>query len=252
MSQVYGGGGNASATYRNDFVELFNRGTTAVSLTGWSVQYASATGTGLFSANVTNLSGTLNPGQYYLVQQSSGGANGALLPTPDATGTIVMAAGAGKVIVANTTAGLACNGGSAPCSAAQLANVVDLVGYGNANFFEGAGPAPTISATQGDFRATHGCAETNNNSTDFAVGTPNPRNTSTPAQACAAPSAQSETGEPAPNSEVTLPLLFLLLDAYDFSAPRPSGGSKRWRRDVSAFCPPGMRGGRPRPPGAWP
>ena len=26
ISQVYGGGGNAGATYKNDFIELFNRG----------------------------------------------------------------------------------------------------------------------------------------------------------------------------------------------------------------------------------
>lgn len=31
ISQVYGGGGNAGAPYMNDFVELFNRGTTTVS-----------------------------------------------------------------------------------------------------------------------------------------------------------------------------------------------------------------------------
>ena len=46
ISQVYGGGGNSGATYRNDFVELFNRGAEPVSLAGWSIQYASATGAG--------------------------------------------------------------------------------------------------------------------------------------------------------------------------------------------------------------
>src|SRR5215212_2281241 len=70
ISQVYGGGGNTGAPYTNDFIELFNRGTTPVSLGGWSVQYASATGTGHFGANpVTALSGTLAPGQFYLVRQ---------------------------------------------------------------------------------------------------------------------------------------------------------------------------------------
>jgi hypothetical protein len=34
ISQVYGGGGNSSAPFRNDFVELFNRGPTTVSLVG--------------------------------------------------------------------------------------------------------------------------------------------------------------------------------------------------------------------------
>lgn len=33
ISQVYGGGGNAGAQYRNDFVELFNRGVTPIPLT---------------------------------------------------------------------------------------------------------------------------------------------------------------------------------------------------------------------------
>jgi len=41
VSQVYGGGGNSGATYANDFVELFNRGASAVDLGAWSIQYAS-------------------------------------------------------------------------------------------------------------------------------------------------------------------------------------------------------------------
>jgi predicted extracellular nuclease len=49
ISQIYGGGGNTGAQYQNDFVELFNRGTSTVSVNGWSVGYASATGTGNFA-----------------------------------------------------------------------------------------------------------------------------------------------------------------------------------------------------------
>ena len=45
ISQVYGGGGNTGAPFQNDFIEVFNRGSTNVNLSGWSVQYASATGT---------------------------------------------------------------------------------------------------------------------------------------------------------------------------------------------------------------
>jgi hypothetical protein len=159
ISQVYGGGGNSGAPYTNDFVELFNRGTTTVSLAGMSVQYASATGTGNFGGNpITPLAGSLAPGRYYLVQQS-GGTAGAPLPTADATGTVNMSATAGKVILANTTTGLACNGGSTPCTQAQLDEIVDLVGYGNANFFEGAA-APTLSNTTAALRAGNGCTDT--------------------------------------------------------------------------------------------
>jgi len=197
ISQVYGGGGNTGAPYQNDFVELFNRSSSPVSLAGWSVQYASATGTGNFSAQpVATLTGVLQPGQYYLVQEGAGAGNGVPLPTPDAASTVAMAAGAGKVIVANTTTGLACNGGSTPCSGAQLAQIVDLVGYGAANFFEGAAPAATLTNTTSASRASSGCSDTDNNSADFTAGTVSPRNTLSAAHFCAAddpPSVSSTT-----------------------------------------------------------
>src|SRR5438105_43545 len=88
ISQVYGGGGNSGATLKNDFIELFNRGNTTFNLAGWSVQYASTTGT---SWQVTPLSGSLAPGAHYLIQEAQGAGGSASLPTPDATGTIPMA-----------------------------------------------------------------------------------------------------------------------------------------------------------------
>ncbi|HUQ43996.1 MAG TPA: ExeM/NucH family extracellular endonuclease [Candidatus Limnocylindria bacterium] len=174
ISQIYGAGGNTGATLNRDYVELYNRGGSPQSLSGWSVQYASATGTGNFSGNSpVSLSGSIPPGGYYLVGLASG-ANGSSIPTPDATGTINMSGTAGKVIVANTTTGLACNGGSAPCDAGQLSQIVDLVGFGTANFSETA-PAPSPSTTTAIFRAANGGTDTDNNSTDFAAASPNPR-----------------------------------------------------------------------------
>ncbi|MBC7928220.1 MAG: ExeM/NucH family extracellular endonuclease [Bryobacteraceae bacterium] len=183
ISQVYGGGGNSGAPLTNDYVELFNRSGAAVNLSGFSVQYTSATGTGLFGA-VTTLSGTIPVGGYYLVQMS-GGTNGISLPTPDATGTASMAAGSGKVVLASTTSGLGCNGGSTPCSAAQQAQIIDLVGYGAANFFEGTGAAPQLSNTTAAFRAGGGCTDTNDNSANFTSGAPAPRNSATTLNPCA-------------------------------------------------------------------
>ena len=189
ISQVYGGGGNTGAPYTNDFVELFNRGTTTVSLSGWSIQYASATGTGNFGSAtnlITPLSGSLAPGQYLLVQEASSSV-GAPLPTPDVTDAtpIAMAAGAGKVALVNTTTSLGCNGSAGqPCSPSALASIVDLVGYGNANFFEGSGAAPTLSNTTGALRLANGCTDTDNNVTDFVVAAPAPRNTASPLNPC--------------------------------------------------------------------
>lgn len=196
ISQVYGGGGNTGAPYRNDFVELFNRGTTTVSLSGMSVQYASATGTGNFGNNpVTALSGSLAPGQYYLVQLA-GGATGALLPTPDATGTVNMSGTGGKVALVTSTAGLACNGSvGQPCSAAQQALIKDLVGWDGANYFETA-PAPATTNPTSVSRLANGCTETDNNAADFTAGAPTPRNTSSALNPCTA-------GSPTPSPATT-------------------------------------------------
>src|SRR5215212_9712375 len=104
ISQVYGGGGNTNATYTHDYIELFNPTTVSKSIGGWSLQYTSAAGTGLFGG-ATNLitelpSVSIGPGQYFLVQEATNAAVGSPLPAPDYTGDtspIAMAAGAGKV-----------------------------------------------------------------------------------------------------------------------------------------------------------
>ena len=197
ISQVYGGGGNTGAQYRSDFVEIFNRGSVAVSLAGKSIQYASATGTGNFGANgVTLLLGTLQPGQYYLVQLANG-TNGAALPTPDVAGTTNMSGTGGKVALVNSTGGLACNGSSTPCSAAQLALIVDLVGWDGANFYEGAA-APATTNTTAVFRAGGGCTETDNNSADFTAAAPGPRNTASAFNVCAGSTPPSGIGSANP------------------------------------------------------
>jgi predicted extracellular nuclease len=195
ISQVYGAGGNSGAPLTHDFVELFNRGSGAVSLAGMSIQYASATGTGNLGASATQLtelpSVTLQPGQYFLVQQS-GGANGVALPTPDHVDPtpIAMAAGAGKVALATGTGSLGCNGSSGqPCSSEALARIVDLVGYGNANFFEGASAASTLSSTTAALRGGGGCIDTDQNGADFAAGAPAPRNTTATVAPCAGDTA---------------------------------------------------------------
>ena len=168
ISQVFGGGGNSGAPFRNDFIEIFNRGNASVSLSGWSVQYASATASTWSVTALTSV--TLLPGQYYLIQESSGGTNGGTLPTPDATGTIAMAAGSGKVALVKTSTALT---GACPTDP----NIADLTGYGNtANCFRGSAPAPAASNTNAILRVANGCTDTRNNIADFALGPPDPRN----------------------------------------------------------------------------
>jgi uncharacterized protein (TIGR03437 family) len=175
ISQIFGGGGNSGAPYRNDFIEIFNAGNAPVNLAGWSVQYASATASAWSTTPLNPTS--LLPGQYYLVQQA-GGNNGAQLPTPDTTGTIAMAAGAGKVALVKSTTAL-----TGPCP--NNSQIVDVVGYGStANCFKGSAPAPAASNTNAATRKTNGCTDTRNNSSDFALAAPSARNTSAALNRC--------------------------------------------------------------------
>jgi len=167
ISQVYGGGGNSGATYINDFIEIYNAGTATVNLSTYAVQYASSTGS---SWSETILSGTIAPGHHYLIQEAAGTGGTTSLPTPQATGTIAMSATAGKVALTKTTTLLTVS------NPVGTANVVDFVGYGSANAFEGSGAAPAPSATASDLRAASGATDTNDNAADFTAGTVNPRN----------------------------------------------------------------------------
>jgi predicted extracellular nuclease len=169
ISEIYGGGGNSGATYRRDFIELENRGGATVDVTGWSVQYASATGS---TWAATPISGTIPPGGHYLVAEASGTGGTADLPTSDARGSIAMSGTAGKVALVTLAAALpGC--GAEDC--ATQAGVKDFVGYGTtASAFEGSGRAPAPSNTNAIARA--GSADTDDNAADFAAGPPTPQN----------------------------------------------------------------------------
>ena len=179
VSQVFAGGGNSGAPYANDFVELLNRSGSAVDVTGWSVQYAPATST---SWQTTTLSGSIQPGRYYLVQLASSASVGAALPAPDATGTTNLANTGGKVALVRDGTALACGATAGSCSSGT--SVVDLVGYGGASDYEGSGPAPALSATTALARDADGCSDTGANDADFATATPAPRTSSSAAASC--------------------------------------------------------------------
>ena len=175
ISEVYGGGGGSTGAYRFDFVELFNRGSATVSLNGWSLQYASETGG---SWSVATLTGSIQPGRYFLVRMGITGSAGQTLPMPDDTGMIAMSGTAGKVALVNRTTGLS---GACPNST----SIVDLVGYGaNTNCSEGMS-TPNTSASSSVRRGGNGCFETDNNRNDFTVGTPTPKNATAAAINCA-------------------------------------------------------------------
>jgi uncharacterized protein len=179
VSQVYAGGGNSGAAFTNDFVELFNEGAAPVDLSAWTIQYATAAGT---TWQATALSGSIQPGRYFLVQLASTAAVGDALPAPDATGTTNLAASGGKIALVQDSSAITCGGSAGSCSANPL--VQDLVGYGTATDYEGAGPAPGLSNTTAAVRADAGCTDTNSNADDFTEAAPAPRNSSAAAASC--------------------------------------------------------------------
>lgn len=170
ISQIYGGGGNTGAAYANDFIELYNRGTLAVNITGWSVQYASGTGS---NWALTALIGTMQPGHYYLVKCATGGANGAALPSADATNTAVnLSSTRGKVALMNVGTVIS-SGTSSPIG---LSTLVDFVGYGTADAYEGSGSTSAPTSSTAVIRLGAGATDTGDNAADFTTGPPNARN----------------------------------------------------------------------------
>lgn len=191
ISQVYGGGGNSGATYKNDFVELFNRGNTTINVSGWSVQYASAGGT---TWRVTTLSGSIPAGGYYLVQEAAGAGGTTNLPTPDATGSTAMSASSAKVALASDSVAL-----SSTCPSPS-ANVIDFVGYGSSASCAEGSPTGTLNNTTAALRAGNGCTDTDNNSANFALGAPTPRNSGSTINPCNGSSNPSGTGAANPSA----------------------------------------------------
>lgn len=167
ISEAYGGGGNSGATYKQDFVELYNNTNSNINLSGYRIFYASATGT--FNTS-TELSGTILAKSYFLVQEAAGTGGTVNIPTPDVTGSIAMSGTAFKLALTNSS--------TAPTSATD-ANVVDFVGAGStASLFEGTTKAPAPSNTNSIARVITGsiAVDSDENGSDFTAGAPTPMN----------------------------------------------------------------------------
>ncbi|HEY2395651.1 MAG TPA: Calx-beta domain-containing protein [Rudaea sp.] len=216
ISQIYGGGNNSGATYQNDFIELFNAGSSAQSLDGWSVQYTSSAGTSW--TNLTALPNvTLQPGHYYLIEESGGTTNGVALPTADLVVTvnpINLSGTNGKVALVDGATAIA-SGTSCPSGE----TILDFVGYGTANC---PNPAGGLGNTTAAIRKGAGCTNSGNNTDDFDVATPTPRNTSSTATSCAVSPTLTVTAPlsiPEGNAGTSIATFTVTLDS-----PAPPGG----------------------------
>lgn len=167
ISEVYGGGGNAGATYKNDFIELYNPTNSDIDLSGWKIQYASKAGIFDEKNNITLINGVIKANGYFLIQEAKGSTGSIDLPTPDIIGNIAMGASDCKVRLVD-------NNGT----------VVEFVGVGAANEAEGNKPAKGMSNTLSVQRKDNDASsngvtngwDTDNNEEDFYSKEPTPRN----------------------------------------------------------------------------
>jgi hypothetical protein len=184
ISAVYGGGGNSGATYSYDYVELKNRTSTAIDLTGYSLQYTSSSGTGVWTPHL--LTGTV-PANGYFLARGAIGATVTNVPLPAAHDQdfplLALSGTNGTVALVNGTAALASG-----CPAAGT--VVDMAGYGTAACREGANASTSLTNSTATFRTSDGCFDTNINAQDFvpaAVSSRAPRNTAVTTFVCTCP-----------------------------------------------------------------
>jgi hypothetical protein len=158
ISEVHFG----STEYDTDYVELFNRGNTAVDVSGWSIKHACGT---CANWGVLELSGVIPAHSYYLIGVGLG--NGSrTLPQPQVSGFMGVAPEGGKLILSNNQTPMI-----AQCP--SLDSTVDMVLFGTINC-ESYPAAPAMNGTQSILRGNGGCTDTNNDTADFSLGLPTP------------------------------------------------------------------------------
>jgi MYXO-CTERM domain-containing protein len=221
ISQVYGGGGNSNAAFKNDYVELFNSGSASVSTLDLSIQYAPATNP---TWQVFALpDAVIDPGHYFLVQLAADTATAPPIPTADAVSTINIGNKSGNIALVQGTARIVCaDGGVTRCAPFAI----DFVGYGSTSEREGTASAPMPGNDKSIFRNGGGCIDTDENRADFTVATPAPRNALSAPVSCAASDAGTDAAAPPADANVTLDAEIdasVTIDASDASVTVDAG-----------------------------
>jgi hypothetical protein len=199
ISQLYTRGGEVNASYQNDFIEIFNRGTEPVNMNNYGLHISTTSGpipTSILIRLVSSSGIVVQPGRYLLFKLKGDGLGGQPLPKPDfdlslAPGPVPLNLDSTTGLVALLTpdGSVLTPGGSLQgCPGLQTTGVVDYVGYGASSIcYEGAaGPAPApVLATDSVQRLGGGCTDNNLNASDFQLSPVLPRNSGWAAGVCA-------------------------------------------------------------------
>jgi hypothetical protein len=192
ISQIYTHGGESGASFRHDYVELFNGGPSTVDLFDWSLHISTVNG-GVpdFSQSFFSIGHTLlEPGRYVLLKLGgAASANGPPLPAPDFNLAFLDFLNEPLNLKTNgANIALLREGATGPppsgCPSLPSDGIEDYVGYGSASCREGSATAPAPGLNEALKRAANGCTDTDDNDDDFQLAAPAPRNSNTPAAPC--------------------------------------------------------------------
>ncbi|HYW70833.1 MAG TPA: lamin tail domain-containing protein, partial [Pyrinomonadaceae bacterium] len=202
ITQVYTHGGEAGATFLNDYIEIFNAGNTTININGWAVVVNTLEGSTqqAFAAKYTS-DNQITPGMHLLIRYAGNGSNGQPLTGLLSTiNDISLGSTSGQVFllspaqVTNFTP-------TCPTSLGPTGTVTDFFGYGPTSCSE-TSPAPALTqANKSLTRINGGCTDTDNNLSDFSIVDPNPRNIFSAATPCG--SQPTPTPTPTPGASPT-------------------------------------------------
>ncbi|MFC7496307.1 MULTISPECIES: ExeM/NucH family extracellular endonuclease [unclassified Nocardioides] len=177
ISEVWGDGGFSGAAYKNDYIELYNPTEAPIDLNGWSLAYGGfQRAAGVVEASPLAMTGDgIIPAEgYLLVAAGSDGSAGVALPAVDAAVPFNMDYRDGFLALLDTTDSPTLPVGDINAVAAEQ-HVIDAVGFGPANTFEGEAQTVMLGIDSAAHRTPTGF-DSNNSLIDFTLNNLAPTN----------------------------------------------------------------------------
>ena len=180
ITQVYGGGGNSGATYKSDFIELFNTTNSDVDVSGWCLYYLGATSSTTNIKYEFPINSIIKAKKYFALKGADGtGTQPAWSLSFDATSTLALGGTAGKLILLRSNAAFTLS--TSPTIEEIVNNVdfADYVPYGTTSvpIWGSAMTSNTASTTAAKRKFVSGKYQyTKNIGNDFEVAVAEPHN----------------------------------------------------------------------------